>query len=357
MQLELSDNRQRFVGEVQEFLDRHWDGKGADLFLRELCARGWSVPSWPVAQGGTGWPPDLRYLFDRTLASAGAPGPDPFTVDLVGGLLLSCGSLIQRQRHLPAIRNRPVRWCAHGSLTGSAPLEARWHNGRLALSPEVLEISSALGAAAVLGVGRLPDGKRVLVALPLEDCTIRAGDPLLPDEVDIAGAVPEAVGSPASGPEMLQVIARRVLDLRTSGAARLAARLSGLAALCDGLMAADRPDRLLHELGVELAALDALEQRVMLEPGPAPGLQLALRIRLAEARRRLGTVTVDALGYYALPDPLPGDNEGPLGPGSGRDAIGQLLGYVEGLDGLFDEVSDRDWIAALEQAEGAEMGS
>jgi hypothetical protein len=33
------------------------------------------------------------------------------------------------------------------------------------------------------------------------------------------------------------------------------------------------------------------------------------------------------------------------------------LGYVEGLDGLFDEVSDRDWIAALEQAEGAEMGS
>ena len=41
-----------------------------------LVARGWSVPSWPVEFGGTGWTPTQHYIWDRETARAELPADE-----------------------------------------------------------------------------------------------------------------------------------------------------------------------------------------------------------------------------------------------------------------------------------------
>lgn len=42
-------------------------------WTRILAARGWSVPHWPLAWGGTGWTPQQHDIFASELAAADAP--------------------------------------------------------------------------------------------------------------------------------------------------------------------------------------------------------------------------------------------------------------------------------------------
>lgn len=79
-----------------------------------LAARGWLTPTWPVADGGTGWGVLRQYLFEEELVAADAPqvaltlavGPR-----LVGPILCKWGTPEQKERLLPAIRRAETWWC------------------------------------------------------------------------------------------------------------------------------------------------------------------------------------------------------------------------------------------------------
>ena len=62
---------------------------------RILNAKGWAVPHWPVAWGGTGWSPVQQYIFRDEMQQAPAPEPLPFGVNMLGPVLIAFGNEAQ----------------------------------------------------------------------------------------------------------------------------------------------------------------------------------------------------------------------------------------------------------------------
>src|SRR5260370_29825313 len=100
---------------------------------RILNARGWAVPHWPVAWGGTGWSPVKQYIFHEELQQAPAPDPLPFGVNMVGPVIIAFGSEAQKRRYLPRIVNLDDWLCqvfsepGAGSHLASPTTAARRH--------------------------------------------------------------------------------------------------------------------------------------------------------------------------------------------------------------------------------------
>lgn len=86
---------------------------------RILAAKGWSVPQWPLAHGGTGWSPMQRYIFESELAAADAPARAPMGPGMVAPVLMAYGTPEQQQRWLPGIRLGTDYWCQGYSEPGS----------------------------------------------------------------------------------------------------------------------------------------------------------------------------------------------------------------------------------------------
>jgi len=86
---------------------------------RILNARGWAVPHWPVAWGGTGWSPVKQYIFSEELQQAPAPDPLQFGVTMVGPVIIAFGSETQKRRYLPPIANLDEWWCQGFSEPGA----------------------------------------------------------------------------------------------------------------------------------------------------------------------------------------------------------------------------------------------
>lgn len=77
---------------------------------RILARRGWSVPSWPVEHGGTGWTPMQHYIFASELAAADAPPLAPNGTRMVAPVIIAFGTEAQKQRWLPGIRDGDDYW-------------------------------------------------------------------------------------------------------------------------------------------------------------------------------------------------------------------------------------------------------
>lgn len=86
---------------------------------RILAERGWSVPHWPVAHGGTGWTPLQHHLFAAELAAADAPQVAPMGPSMVAPVLIAFGTPDQQRRWLPGIRDGSDYWCQGYSEPGS----------------------------------------------------------------------------------------------------------------------------------------------------------------------------------------------------------------------------------------------
>lgn len=86
---------------------------------RILAERGWSVPHWPVAHGGTGWTPLQHHLFAAELAAADAPQVAPMGPSMVAPVLIAFGTPEQQRRWLPSIRDGSDYWCQGYSEPGS----------------------------------------------------------------------------------------------------------------------------------------------------------------------------------------------------------------------------------------------
>jgi pimeloyl-CoA dehydrogenase large subunit len=133
MQLDLTPDQARFRDEVREFIGRELPrdvraalvagrplGKSDIVgWQRTLNRRGWAVPHWPVAHGGTGWSAIQEFIFQNEMQQAPAPAPLPFNVDMVGPVIAQFGSPEQQRRFLPRAANLDDWWCQGFSEPGA----------------------------------------------------------------------------------------------------------------------------------------------------------------------------------------------------------------------------------------------
>jgi len=82
-------------------------------------AKGWAASNWPEANGGTGWGPVRRHIWDEECAAAGAPIIQPFGVHMVGPVIIAFGTEAQKKRFLPPILSCDEWWCQGYSEPGA----------------------------------------------------------------------------------------------------------------------------------------------------------------------------------------------------------------------------------------------
>jgi acyl-CoA dehydrogenase len=114
----------RFREEVREFLaaslppSLRMRQDGAQLSTREeslawqriLFERGWGAPHWTREQGGTGWTPLQRLIFETECAAAGAPWINQQGVNLLGPVVNRFGTAEQRARFIPPLIRGETYW-------------------------------------------------------------------------------------------------------------------------------------------------------------------------------------------------------------------------------------------------------
>ncbi|WP_315837284.1 pimeloyl-CoA dehydrogenase large subunit [Bradyrhizobium prioriisuperbiae] len=98
---------------------RHTSKQDLVDWQRILNKKGWAVPHWPKAYGGTGWTPAQQYIFLEELQIAPAPPPLPFGVNMVGPVIYTFGNEEQKKYYLPRIANLDDWWCQGFSEPGS----------------------------------------------------------------------------------------------------------------------------------------------------------------------------------------------------------------------------------------------
>ena len=89
-------------------------------FLKNLAARKWVAPAWPVEYGGQGWGHVAQMVFSEELSYAGAPdAARTFSVGMIGPTLIVHGSPEQKAQHLSAITSGDAIWCQGYSEPGA----------------------------------------------------------------------------------------------------------------------------------------------------------------------------------------------------------------------------------------------
>ena len=86
---------------------------------RILYDQGWAAPAWPEEFGGPGWNATQRYIFDEVMAEFDTPETVPFGMLMVGPLIFTFGTQAQKDRFLPKILTGEEWWCQGYSEPGS----------------------------------------------------------------------------------------------------------------------------------------------------------------------------------------------------------------------------------------------
>lgn len=86
---------------------------------RILFEKGWVAPHWPKEDGGTGWTPTQKFIFEKECALAGAPSLAILGLRLVGPVICAFGTPAQKARFLPRILSGEDYWCQGYSEPGS----------------------------------------------------------------------------------------------------------------------------------------------------------------------------------------------------------------------------------------------
>ncbi len=127
MRLEFTPEEEAFRQEVRQFVKDELDPaikakveRGLRLekadyvaWYTKLHDKGWITPGWPEEEGGPGWTPIQKYLFDEETLLGGAPRIIASGINMLGPVLIAFGTPEQKEKYLPAIR-RSESWWAQG---------------------------------------------------------------------------------------------------------------------------------------------------------------------------------------------------------------------------------------------------
>lgn len=127
MDIELTPEEESFREEVRDFLnasltDRIREGAASSptVFVEPdigqdwnavLNEQGWLGYQWPKEDGGTGWTPVQRYIFEKECALAGAPNLTVLGLKLVAPVIFNFGTPEQKDKYLPRILAGEDYWC------------------------------------------------------------------------------------------------------------------------------------------------------------------------------------------------------------------------------------------------------
>ncbi len=340
MRLALSPEESQLVDAVEAFLADHFKpvadaplGLAATLtpvrvphpWFDALCGAGWSVPGWPVADGGTGWTRRQHWHFERLLAQAGAPSPASVATTFAGPMLLAHGSDEQRRRLLPEIRDLQVAWCvavADAKTTTVSKGEMR------GVKAWVAGAGSAQWALVwAQGWWVVPIDTPGVAVEPV---------PMMGNQLDVCrlhfeGVAVAAWQRIACDDRQWQAPFHPAGWTRAARLAHTLQRIDLLAGENGGALAQDadfRRER--NALEVAVASVQALELRAVdawAGARDSQPLSLVAAVKGVQAGQELSALAARSMGYYSLPypDALLLSNEGVIGHELALPAVQQML--------------------------------
>lgn len=361
MDLRFSPEEEAFRAEVRAFVNEHlprdiWEkvDRGIELtredfarWMRILSEKGWIATNWERRDGGPGFTPAEKYIFEDELFLGGAPRTIHFGTRMVGPVLLAYGSEEQRCRYLPKILTSEEIWCqgysepGAGSDLASLQTKAIRDDDSYVVNGTKIWTSFAHCADRMFTLTRTAStGKKqegitvLLIDLRAPGVTIR---PIITIDgrhvfnqvflENVRVPVADRVGAEGQGWE----IAKYLLGHERSNASWISIckrTLSKLKQVAAAEQAAGRPlieddgfRQKIGDLEQELTALELTSLRELAHAAadqPVGAEASMLKLRTAEIYKRVNELLMEAGGWYAHPfEPNAirgGWNEKPVGP-------------------------------------------
>ncbi len=362
MNLEFTAEDNAFRAEIRAFLEENYPkditerlGAGEEATKEDyvrwhkiLAAKGWSVISWPVQYGGTGWTPTQKYIWNQENARIDALPLISFGVAMVGPVIYTFGTPEQKAKFLPGIVSGDVWWCQGYSEPGSgsdlASLRTRAvrEGDHYIINGQKTWTTMAQHADWGFFLCRTdPDAKKqegisfILVDMKTPGVTVRPII-LLDGAHEVNDVFLEDVKVPVENRVFEEnkgwTAAKFLLAHERSGIAGVARSKRGIDKIRQiaGTEFADDGGKLIDdanfrrkvaELEIDLTALEYTELRSLAgeNAGKGPGPETSiLKIKGTEIQQRVTELALEAVGHYGAPYfrgfPNDGDNAHPIGP-------------------------------------------
>ena len=376
MDMQFSPQDQTFREEVRDFLaenlpERLREGarRTAGVFVepdiglewhRILYRKGWVAHHWSRQDGGTGWTPTQKFIFDKECALAGAPALSILGLRLVGPVICAFGTQEQKDRFLPGILAGDVYWCqgyskpGSGSDLASLSTSARLAGDEYVINGSKIWTTHAHHADWIFALVRTNSEVKkqqgiTFLLVPMDQPGVEV-TPILSmsgdHEVnqvffsDARTSVNNRIGEEGQG----WTIAKFLLENERGGscfAPRLLQNIAELDTLSreqpsgvNGAIGGDPRFRdRLARVRLQAEALEVTELRILAElaKGRTPGPQTSLcKLLGSNIGQEIDTLRIELLGYDALQLPLERPlygNEAPEPVGSARAqvAMGRYL--------------------------------
>jgi alkylation response protein AidB-like acyl-CoA dehydrogenase len=349
MDLSFSPADLAFRDEVRRFIDENFDDglrrrmaqskngyldrDGQLQWQRALYRRGWAAPNWPVEHGGPGWTPSQKFIFEMEMAAAGTPIVSPMGLKMVAPVIMAFGSDAQKKQHLPPILASEIWWCQGYSEPGSgsdlASLQMRCEDkgDHYLLNGSKIWTTHAQWADWMFNLVRTKQGAKpqdgisfLLVDMKTPGITVEA---IVTTDVPVAGQqevnqvfyddvkVPKEnlIGKENEG----WTYAKYLLEFERGNAGapglkRAIKKIRSIASETD-LSGARLIDDVsfrsrLDDLEIQATAMEFVELRIFsaLSSGARPGPESSmLKCRTTDLQQTISELSVEALGYYAMP--------------------------------------------------------
>ena len=99
---------------------RRSSNPAAYIWLQRMAAKGWTVPTWPLAYGGAGLSKaEFLILLEELQAIHARPPLGGMGLTMLGPTLLEYGTEDQKLKHLPPIARGETAWCQGYSEPGA----------------------------------------------------------------------------------------------------------------------------------------------------------------------------------------------------------------------------------------------